>query len=37
VLLQLTDAMHAVGDVELKAKFEKVCCMRHLLMKMARN
>ncbi len=25
VLLQLTDAMHAVGDVELKAKFEKVC------------
>jgi ATP-dependent RNA helicase DOB1 len=25
VLLQLTDAMHAVGDVELKAIFEKVC------------
>jgi superfamily II RNA helicase len=24
LLVQLTDAMHAVGDMELKAKFEKV-------------
>lgn len=28
VLLQLTDAMHAVGDMELKAKFEQVLASR---------